>query len=370
MAVRTITCLPAVIGAWRHAGGGALLSTSKLYPFDNAALERPDLIPPGTRTVNMVQLAEALRGELPGPPVPGLVRLQRQPGGRLSPTRAACSAGCGATTCSRSFTSSSRPTRPTTPTSLLPATTQLEHFDIHSATATSTSRPTSRRSPPLAEAKPNTEVFRLLAAAHGLRAGTVRRERRGLGARRPRRGEAGRGARGAFAGITLDRLRREGPIRLNLPHDYAPFAGGGFPTPSGKCELTCPTGWRSAASTRCRLRAAARRPADPARPRRTLPAANADPPPARVPEFDLRRTRRPAAGGRRAVGSRLHPHDAAARGIADGSARAHVQRPRRIRGHGPRRRLGAAGRGGDVRGRGGPKHGRRRQLQRDHAARR
>ena len=83
MAVRTICCLPAVIGAWRLTGGGALLSTSKTYPFDAAALERPDLIPPGTRTINMVQLAEALEGKLPGPAGAGHVRLQRQPRGRV-----------------------------------------------------------------------------------------------------------------------------------------------------------------------------------------------------------------------------------------------------------------------------------------------
>ncbi len=78
MAVRTITCLPALVGAWRNVGGGALLSTSKLYPFNNDALERPDLIPKGTRTVNMTQLAEALLGELPGAPVRGPLCLQRQ----------------------------------------------------------------------------------------------------------------------------------------------------------------------------------------------------------------------------------------------------------------------------------------------------
>src|SRR5213078_704042 len=41
----------------------------------------------------------------------------------------------------------------------------------------------------------------------------------------------------AFAGIGLERLRREGPVRLNLPRDYAPFAQGGFGTPWGKCEF-------------------------------------------------------------------------------------------------------------------------------------
>jgi anaerobic selenocysteine-containing dehydrogenase len=46
--------------------------------------------------------------------------------------------------------------------------------------------------------------------------------------------------RDGFAGIGLERLRREGPVRLNLPRDYAPFAEGGFATPSGKCELYSP----------------------------------------------------------------------------------------------------------------------------------
>jgi len=53
MAVRTIACLPAITGAWRDVGGGVLLSTSGTFPTNNAALERPDLIAPGTRTLNM-----------------------------------------------------------------------------------------------------------------------------------------------------------------------------------------------------------------------------------------------------------------------------------------------------------------------------
>ena len=72
MAVRTIVCLPAFTGDWRYPGAGALLSTSKAYPFDEHYLTRPDLILKGTRTINMVNLAEALHGELPGPPVKAL----------------------------------------------------------------------------------------------------------------------------------------------------------------------------------------------------------------------------------------------------------------------------------------------------------
>jgi len=53
MAVRAIACLPAVTGAWRHPGGGVLLSCSGTFPTNAAALERPDLAPPGTRLLNM-----------------------------------------------------------------------------------------------------------------------------------------------------------------------------------------------------------------------------------------------------------------------------------------------------------------------------
>ena len=38
-------------------------------------------------------------------------------------------------------------------------------------------------------------------------------------------------------GITLAQLKRDGWARLNLPETFAPFADGGFLTPSGKCEF-------------------------------------------------------------------------------------------------------------------------------------
>ena len=40
-----------------------------------------------------------------------------------------------------------------------------------------------------------------------------------------------------MAGITFERLEREGSVRLSVPEPFAPFREGGFPTPSGKCEL-------------------------------------------------------------------------------------------------------------------------------------
>jgi anaerobic selenocysteine-containing dehydrogenase len=40
-----------------------------------------------------------------------------------------------------------------------------------------------------------------------------------------------------LAGVSFDALLERGWMRLNLPRPFLPFADGGFPTPSGKCEL-------------------------------------------------------------------------------------------------------------------------------------
>src|SRR4029079_7137520 len=119
-------------GDWRHAGGGAFLSTSKLYPFQTAALERPDLIPPGTRRVNMVQLAEAVHGELPGPPVRALFVYNANPA-TVNPDQVRVLSGLRRadlfTVVHEQFPTDTALYADV----LLPATTQLEHFDLHTS---------------------------------------------------------------------------------------------------------------------------------------------------------------------------------------------------------------------------------------------
>ena len=237
MAVRTVCCLPAVTGDWRHPGGGALLSTSKLYPFNGAFLERPDLIRPGTRTVNMVKLAEALAGELPGPPVKALYVYNANPAA-VNPDQ------------SKVLTGLERDDLFTvvhdlflTDTALyadivLPATSQLEQFDIHASYGHLYVQVNPPAIAPLGESKPNTEVFRLLASAMGFEPELFDTPDEELA----RQSMAGGGgavypAESAFDGVSFERLMEGGPVRLNLPADYAPFAEGNFGTPSGKCEL-------------------------------------------------------------------------------------------------------------------------------------
>ena len=114
---------------------------------------------------------------------------------------------------------------------LLPATSQLEHFDVHHSYGHLYLQANRPSIAPLGEALPNTEVFRRLAARMGFdepcfRDSDEAMARQALGRDDPK-----------LAGIDLDRLLRDGFARLAVPARYAPFANGGFPTRSGKCEF-------------------------------------------------------------------------------------------------------------------------------------
>jgi anaerobic selenocysteine-containing dehydrogenase len=309
MAVRAVTCLPAITGDWRYPGGGALLSTSKLYPFDGAYLERPDLIPPGTRTINMTQLAEALAGQLPGPPVKALFVYNSNPAA-VCPDNGKVARGLRRDDLFTVVHDQFQTDTADFADIVLPATTQLEHFDIHSSYGHLYVQVNHPAIAPVGEAKPNTEVFRLLAKAMGFEDELFQVSDEEL-ARRSMKPD------GAFDGITFDRLMADGPVRLNLPTNWAPFAEGGFGTPSGKCELSSP---REAAAGR-----------DPL-PYYTPPHEDPQTKPELAAKYPLQMVSPPHPTFlnstfvnvevlRKAAGEpvvELHPRDAAARGIADG----------------------------------------------------
>ena len=162
MAVRTIACLPAIVGAWKHHGGGALLSTSGAYDFDMDALTRPDLSPPGTRVVNMNHLAEALAGELPGPAVRALYVYNCNPAA-IAPDQRKVIEGLKRddlfTVVHEQF-----PTDTVDYADIvLPATTQLEHLDVHGSYGHHFVMLNAPSIPPRGESRSNNDVFRALA---------------------------------------------------------------------------------------------------------------------------------------------------------------------------------------------------------------
>ena len=228
-AVRAIACLPALIGSWRDPAGGALLSSSGTYPVDSSALERPDLIQGTPRTINMSTIGDALL-DANDPPIRAIYVYNSNPVA-VAPESTKVAAGfaredlfCVVHEIFQTDTADYADI-------LLPATTQLEQVDIHLSYGHLDVLANNRSIAPLGEAKPNTEVFRLLAQRMGFAESCFADSDDDI-------------ARQAFkkdhpraAGIAWDELKGQGFHRLAVPAVYAPFAEGNFPTPSGKCEF-------------------------------------------------------------------------------------------------------------------------------------
>ncbi len=184
---------------------------------------------------------KALNGELPGPPVQALFVYNANPAA-VCPNQSKVLQGLRRedlfTVVHEQFQTDTADYADI----LLPATTQLEHFDLHSAYGHLYVQTNEAAIAPLGEAKPNTEVFRLLARAMNYEPEIFETSDEELARQALQVAEtpAVYPSARAFDGITLERLQAEGPLRLSLPRDYAPFAGGRFGTPSGKCELFSP----------------------------------------------------------------------------------------------------------------------------------
>jgi anaerobic selenocysteine-containing dehydrogenase len=219
-----------VVGAWRDVGGGTLLSTSGTFPVDGHALERPDLLPPGTRTLNMSQLGRVLNDASLAPPVKALFVYNSNPAA-VAPEQDAVRRGLAREDLFVVVHEQFQTDTADFADILLPATTTLEHYDLHKAYGhlyVSLSRPAIA---PLGEAMPNTELFRRLAARMGLDHPCLRDSDERMAR------QAFKWDHAFMKGITFERLEREGSVRLAVPDPFVPFAEGGFPTPSGKCEL-------------------------------------------------------------------------------------------------------------------------------------
>jgi anaerobic selenocysteine-containing dehydrogenase len=114
---------------------------------------------------------------------------------------------------------------------ILPATTQLEHWDVHFSYGHLYASLNKPAIAPVGEALPNTEIFRRLAATMGLEHECLRDDDVTLVK------QALDSQSEAMQGLSFEELEKHGWLRLNLPKPYTPFAKGGFRTPSGKCEF-------------------------------------------------------------------------------------------------------------------------------------
>ncbi len=225
-AVRAIACLPALTGAWRHRAGGLLLSNSGRFPARREALQRPDLLGERRpRTINMSTIGDdLLRSASPafGPRIEAVIVYNSNPLA-VAPDSGRVVQGFAREDLFTVVLEHFQTDTADYADYVLPATTQLEHWDIHGAyghTDVLLNRPAIA---PLGEALPNTEIFRRLASRMGYTDPCFSEDDESL-------------CRTAFADVVdFERLLADG--FAPLPVHEAPFAQGGFSTPSGRCEF-------------------------------------------------------------------------------------------------------------------------------------
>ncbi len=223
MAMRNIACLPALVGAFREAAGGILVSTSGNFTIDNQALSRPDLLAGRTpRTVNMSTIGRALNDT--AAPIRAVIVYNSNPVA-VAPDSARVAAGFAREDLFTVVLEHFQTDTADYADIVLPATTQLEHLDVvkpYGHYDMVANNPAIR---PLGEAKPNTEIFRLLAKAMGFSEPCFDDSDEAI-------------ARSAIAeDWDFDAVRARGWKRIGAAKGVARFAGGGFDTPSGKVEF-------------------------------------------------------------------------------------------------------------------------------------
>jgi anaerobic selenocysteine-containing dehydrogenase len=225
-AVRAVACLPALVGAWRHPAGGLLLSASGHFPVQRNALQRPDLLAGRMpRTVNMSTIGDDLLRPASldfGPAIEALIVYNSNPVA-VAPESGKVVQGFAREDLFTVVLEHFQTDTADYADYILPATTQLEHWDIHASyghTDVLLNRPAIA---PLGQARTNTDIFRALAARMGFTEPCFAEDDLHL-------------CRTAFGdAVSFETLLEHGHATLPLPD--APFAHGGFPTASGRCTF-------------------------------------------------------------------------------------------------------------------------------------
>ncbi len=163
--VKSLSALAIISGHWRLPGGGFFLFASPT--LDDTAAERPDLLPRETRSLDRARLGEILTSETLDPQVKGLMIWGHNPLVNQidveTVKRGLSREDLFTVVIDHFVTDSARHAD-----IVLPSTTQLEHFDVQGSWGQQYVTMNQPAVAPLGEAKPHTEILRLLAQRMGL----------------------------------------------------------------------------------------------------------------------------------------------------------------------------------------------------------
>lgn len=216
-AVRAITLLPALTGAWQVRGGGALLSTGGAFRLNRRRYSGKHLIRPGVRHLNQNRLASIL--EMRQHPIKALIVFNSNPA-VVAPDSSRVRTGLARNDLFTVVLEHFQTDTADFADYLLPATTFLEHPDIYTAYGHHYVQWAEPVVPPRGQAKPNSWIFRELAKRLGLTDETLfwsaeEVARDLLDSEHP-----------FLKNITFEKLRAQRSLRLRLPATFRPYADG------------------------------------------------------------------------------------------------------------------------------------------------
>ena len=232
-AIRAVTSLPALTGAWRHVGGGILQFPVWEHPYKFDVICRPDLIPEGTQVVNNLQLGRVLTGEQKlNVPIKSMMCWNTNPVTQSTETEKVLE---GLKREDLFLVSAEHFISDTAAFAdiLLPASMGAEQEDIILSWGHLYLTYNTKCVESPGEAIPNNEIFRKLAKRMGFEEDNFKWNdteclENYIDWDSP-----------ACEGIDLNYLKKHGYARLNVgtKDNRAPHKEGNFPTPSGKCEF-------------------------------------------------------------------------------------------------------------------------------------
>lgn len=216
-AIRAITLLPALTGAWKTIGGGAGLSTSGAFPLNMTHCGGQHLIKPGVRHVNMNCLASALEDREQA--ISALIVFNSNPVA-VAPDSARIRSGFSRDDLFTVVLEHFQTDTADYADYLLPATTFLEHPDLYTSYGHYYLQWANPVVTPRGEAKPNTWIFAQLAKRMGLEDETLYWTAEQLA------GDMLDSDHPWLRGISWERLRDERSLKLGLPRPFLPYADG------------------------------------------------------------------------------------------------------------------------------------------------